>query len=369
MKIQRIYLLPLLIAVLFLPACKEEVEKKEVIRPVRSVRVTGELQMLTGRSFPGKAAATQQTNLAFRVAGPLIKFPAQVGDEVKKGVVLARIDPRDFEIELRNVQGQLKSAQASLELATSDYDRVKRVAAKDPGAISQAMIDTKKGTLDSSKAEVESLQAKVATARDNLSYTYLKASYDGTVVETFVENYEDVQAKESIIRLVDTSKMEFTVNIPESLISKVSEVELVKVSFDAFPNYEIAATVKEVGKEASTTTRTYPVTLIMDQPDGLRILPGMAGKAWADKVSTDLALDSTGGPPVPVAATFTENGKSYVWLINEDSMTVAKQEVTLGIVTNNGITTLSGLEGGELIVSAGANSLVEGQKVRFLEKQ
>jgi RND family efflux transporter MFP subunit len=368
MKNLRIYLVPLLVAALLLPACKEEVVKKEVIRPVKSVRVPAQVQMLSGRSFPGKATATQQTNLAFRVAGPLVEFPAQVGDEVKKGDVLARIDPRDFQVELRNVQGQLKRTQAMLEVATSDYDRVTRVAAKDPGAISEAMIDAKKGELDSAKAQLQSLQASVATARDNLNYTYLKASYDGTVVETFVENFEDVQAKQAIIRLVDTRKMEFTVNIPESLISRVADVEVVLVRFDAFPDYEIPATVKEVGKEASKTTRTYPVTLIMDQPDGLRVLPGMAGIAWADKVSAVLAKDTTGGVPVPVAATFTENGKSYVWIINEDSMMVSRQEITLAVVTNDGVTVSGGLEGGELIVSAGAHSVVEGQKVRFLEE-
>lgn len=369
MKNLRIYLVPMLVAALLLPACKEEVEKKEVIRPVKSVRVPEQERILSGRSFPGKATATQQTNLAFRVAGPLVEFPAQVGDEVKKGEVLARIDPRDFQVELRNVQGQLKRTQAQLELATSDYERVTRVAAKDPGAISEAMIDAKKGELDSAKAQLESLQASVATARDNLNYTYLKASYDGTVVETFVENFEDVQAKQPIVRIVDTTQMEFTVNIPESLISRAATVERVLVRFDAFPDVEIPATIKEIGKEASKTTRTYPVTLIMDQPDGLRVLPGMAGIAWADKVAEGLGKDAAGGPVVPVAATFTEDGKSYVWIINEDSMTVSRQEVTLAVVTNDGVTVSEGLDGGELIVSAGTHSVIEGQKVRILEEQ
>jgi RND family efflux transporter MFP subunit len=353
---------------LVLAGCGKEEAKKEVIRPVRSVRVAGQLQMLTGRSFPGKATATQQTNLAFRVAGPLIEFPAKVGDEVKKGDILARIDPRDYEVELRNVQGQLKKARALLTLAKSDYNRVKRVAAKDPGAISQAMIDAKKGDMDSARAQVQSLRASVATAKDNLSYTFLRASYDGTVVETFVENFENVQAKQPIVRIVDTTRMEFTINIPESLISRAADVARVLVRFDAFPDHDIPATIKEIGKEASRTTRTFPVTLIMDQPEGLRVLPGMAGKAWADKISTELTRDVVGGPPVPVAATFTEDGKSYVWIINEDSMTVARREVTLGRVTNDGVSTMGGLEGGELVVSAGVHSLVEGQKVRFLEK-
>ncbi len=368
MKTQRIFFVPLLLAALLLPACKQEIEKKEVIRPVKAIRLGGEAMRLTGRTFPGKAKATQETNLAFRVAGPLIKFPAQVGDEVKRGDVLARIDPRDYEVTLRNVQGQLSQAQALLELATSDYDRVTRVAAKDPGAISAAMIDAKKGELDSAKAQVQSHRASVATARDNLKYTSLNAPYDGTVVETFVENFENVQAKQSIIRLVDTKEMEFVISIPESLISEAKNVETVLVRFDAFPNLDIQATIKEIGKEASKTTRTYPVTLIMDQPEGLQILPGMAGKAWADKVSKELLEKASVGVTVPVASVFTENDKSYVWVVNEDSMTVTRKEVSLGRVANEGITILDGLEGGLLIVSAGANSLVEGQKIRLLEK-
>ncbi|MCK5286665.1 MAG: efflux RND transporter periplasmic adaptor subunit, partial [Thermodesulfovibrionia bacterium] len=296
-----------LVCSLFLfSACAKEEAPKEVVRPVKAVQVGG-LEVLTGRTFPGQAKATQEANLSFRVNGTLNQFPVKVGDEVKKGKLMARLDPRDYEVNMRNAQGQLDRARAALKLAQSDYDRVVRIRDKDPGAISQAMIDAKLGERDSAKAQVTSLEAQVATTKDALSYTYLKAPFKGTVVETFVENFEDVQAKQAIVRIVDTSKIEFVVNIPENLISLAPKVKKVFVRFDAFPDREISGVIKEIGKEASKTTRTYPVTLIMDQPDDIKILPGMAGQARGDKESAISA--GAEGIIVPVSAVFSKDGK------------------------------------------------------------
>jgi len=347
--------------------CQKEDVKKEAIRPVKTMRIAGQLENLAGRTFPGKASATQEVNLSFRIPGKLNKFPAQIGDEVKKGQLLVSLDPRDFEVQLNDARGQLKKAQAAEELAKSDYERVVRIHEKDPGAISQAMIDEKKGAMDSARAQVQSLRAQVDAARDNLRYTRLLAPFDGTVVETFVDNFQEVQAKQSVVRLVDTRQIEFTVNIPENLISLANKVKRAYVRFDAFPDTDIPATIKEIGKEASKTTRTYPVTLIMEQPKGLRILPGMAGKAWGDRVSSDLPKGYQAGPLIPVTAIFDAAGGSAVWVVEEPTMTVRQRPVKVGQVTENGIVVTDGLKAGELIVTAGVHSLEEGQKVRLLD--
>ncbi len=352
---------------LFVSGCaKEEPPKKEVIRPVKAVLVGG-LEVLTGRTFPGQAMATQEANLSFRVNGTLKQFPVKVGDEVEKGKVLASLDPRDYEVNLRNAQGQLDSARAALKLAQSDYDRVVKVRDRDPGAISAAMIDAKLGERDSANAQVASLEAQVATAKDALSYTHLKAPFKGTVVETFVENYEDVQAKQQIVRIVDTSKIEFVVNIPENLISDAPKVKKVYVRFDAFPDHEIPGSIKESGKEASKTTRTYPVTLIMDQPDGIKILPGMAGQAWGDRETAIMAGDV--GILVPISAVITSDGEkqSFVWVINEKSGQVSMRKVSTGKLSDEGILIDEGLEPGEWVAIAGVHTLQEGQKVRIAQ--
>jgi RND family efflux transporter MFP subunit len=357
----------LIIVLLSFTGCsKEEAPKEEVIRPVKAFQVGG-LETLTGRTFPGKAKATQEANLSFRVNGTLNQFPVKVGDELKKGQLMARLDPRDYEVNLKNARGQLEKVRAALKLAQSDYDRVVRIRDKDPGAISEAMIDAKLGERDSAAAQVKSLEAEVASAKDALSYTYLKAPFDGTVVETIVENYEDVGAKQPIVRLVDTRRIEFVVNIPESLISHAPQVKKVYIRFDAFSNREIEGTIKEIGKEASKTTRTYPITLIMDQPDDITILPGMAGQSRADRESA--VAVSGEGLMVPVSAVFTPDTEmeNYVWVIDGESKQVSRRKVKTGTFSDKGIMIEEGLQPGEWIATAGVHSLHEGQKVRIIQ--
>jgi len=357
----------LIMSLVTVAGCSKEEVKKEAIRPAKTLRIAGQLENLAGRTFPGKATATQEVNLSFRVPGKLKQFPAQVGDEVEKGALLVSLDPRDFEVQLDNTRGQLKKALAAEELAQRDYQRVVRIHDKDPGAISQAMIDAKKGEQDSARAQVQSLRASVNAARDNLKYTRLLAPFNGTVVETFVDNFQEVQAKQPVVRLVDTRQIEFTVYIPESLISLANKVKKAYVRFDAFPDVDIPAQIKEIGKEASKQTRTYPVTLIMEQPEGLRILPGMAGKAWGDRVSSDLPKGFVPGPVIPLNAVFDDEQGSAVWVVEEPALVVKKRPVKVGQVTENGVVIEEGLKAGDLIVTAGVHSLDEGQTIRLLD--
>jgi RND family efflux transporter MFP subunit len=207
----------------------------------------------------------------------------------------------------------------------------------------------------------------VANAENQLSYTYLRAPFAGTVVGTFVENFETVQAKQPVVRLVDTTRIEMVIDVPETMISRAPLVKTVYVTFDAFPGHELAATIKEIGTEASRTTRTYPITLIMDQPENIKILPGMAGKTI--RADADLPPDlEQVGIQVPVGAIFTleAEAQSYVWVIDGESKTIAKRSVSTGEITATGIRVTAGLVPGEWIVIAGVHSLEEGQKVQLL---
>ena len=136
--------------------CQEKTPPKETIRMVRALQVSDPANF-AARWFPGQAKATQEVDLSFRVAGPLIERPINVGDEVTKGQELARIDPRDFEVELRNVQGQLERERAILKRAEADYERVTRIRKEDPGAVSQALLDRTRQLVASSRASIRSL--------------------------------------------------------------------------------------------------------------------------------------------------------------------------------------------------------------------
>ena len=357
-------LLALTVPLLFAACAEQEApELKEVVRPVRAIKVadSGQFQ---GRSFPGRAKASQEVELSFRVAGPLIARPVNVGDLVKQGDEVARIDPRDFEVEVRNVEGQLERAKAALTRATADLARLENIYKKDPGATSKTAIDRARHNRDGGRADVKSLGASLAAASDQLAYTRLKAPFDGIVVSTYVENFEHVRAKQAIVRILDDSSIEFEVSIPESMISLASQVTNVQVEFDAFPGTKVPATVKEIGTEASSSTRTYPVTLVMAQPEAFKILPGMAGKATGDPP----AVMTKGALEVPISATFSaeEADKTYLWVIDETSSTVKRRDVEVGELTDRGIQIRTGLEAGEWVATAGVHYLREGQKIRIL---
>ncbi len=358
-----IYLVSL---VLLLTACGPEPEKKTIIRPVKAMRVADSSGLME-RAFPGRAKAGLEVNMSFRVAGPLIVFPVSVGDEVKAGDMVARIDPVDYETAVRTLQGQLEREQAVAKRARADVTRNERIQKHDPGAISQAAIDRSRQALDSADASVRSLRASVKTARNQLSYTELKAPFGGVVVETYAENFETVIARQPILRLLNPESIEFVIYVPENQIGLAPYVESIVVKFDALPGIDVPAEVKEIGKEASQATRTYPATLVMNQPPGAEILPGMAGKAY---IVGRPPMEHEGvGIEIPATAVFAgdEPEKSYVWVVDETSKTLSRREIEVGGLSRFGTRVTAGLEPGELIVIKGVHSVADGQQVRILD--
>ena len=340
----------LLLLIPILTACNSEPpEVKESIRPLAAIKV-GEVQSIIGRKFPGKAKATQEVNLAFDVGGKLIERPVDIGDFVKKGDVIARLDPRDF-------NANVKSATATLKNAENNFKRAKELI-KDQ-FISQVDYDR----LEARVAEAE---ANLAIAQKALTDSVIKAPFDGHISNTFVENYTAVLSLKPIVRLLDTTQVEMVVQIPEGLISKVSFFEDILVTFDSFPDVAHEATIKEVSNEASHTTRTYPVTLIMPQQDGAEILPGMAGNAAGTLVMPG-AVDTRDKLVVPVKAVFTPDTEKqdHVWVIDEQSGSVKLRKVETGQLTMSGIQITDGLQADEWIAIAGVHTLHEGQIVRI----
>jgi len=333
------------------------------IRPVRAMQLQEE-QWVRLHAFPGRTRAVERVNLSFRVEGQLIGRPVYVGDEVLKKELLAQLDPKDFEVKLQNAIGRLERAEADLRFAERDYTRAQNIWKKDPGAISESLLDQKNEEANRLKGEVKSLEAEVEQAEDQLSYTYLRSPFDGVVVATYVQNYEYVNAKQSIVRLLNTSQVEMVIDLPESMIAGIRNIDKIIVEFDAIPGEEFSATIKEVGTEASTTTRTYPLTLVIDQPSNASIYSGMAGSAYLYSRSAEGFNEE--GFLVPPSSLMTDDElkNTYVWIINEESMDVEKRQVEKGTLTSRGIIIKGNLEEGEWIVTSGVSYLQDRQLVR-----
>ena len=355
-----------LLAAITLGGCDEGEEERaiETVRPVRAVQLA-DASPFGHRWFSGRAKATQEIDLSFRVAGPLIERPVDVGDTVLKVDLIARIDPTTFIADVNKARAELERSIAEATNADSQLERQQTLTEK--GWTAEARLDEFVAAANITKAAVAAYRAALERAELDLGYTELKAPFAGEIVRTYVENFQDVREKQPIVRLVDSSRIEMVVDVPETLISYARLVDDVEVIFDPFPDLVIPAKIKEIGSEASETTRTYPVTLIMDQPDGAVILPGMAGKASPKGPPPPEVAEA--GLVVPDTAVFTlDDAKTSVWVLDPEAGVVHRREIRTGNVTRFGLAVLDGVAPGEWVVTASVHYLEEGQKVRLPEE-
>jgi RND family efflux transporter MFP subunit len=359
-----------------LSACGKKAEEapREVIRPVKTTTVSADAD-ISGMTLPGTVRASQRVELAFQeVGGRLIELPIEgrEGQEVKQGELLARIDPKDFETNLRNVQGRLKEAVASLDLAKSEYERVKRIQKQDPGAVSGADIDRKREAVNAMEGRIRSLSAEVEAAKDRLSYTYLKAPFAGRIAQRFVDNFQDVKPKQPILALEDVTKVEILIGVPENVVAVFRDTEEEKIKaaarFPTAPDKQFELQLKEYATRADTATQTFQVVMQMPQPENLNIFPGMTA-------TVTLSVGSSATPDseilIPAIAVVAKpDGTSFVWQVDSKDMTVHQRVVEVGaILGSEDIQIKDGLKGGETIAVAGVLKLQEGMKVRLWDQQ
>jgi RND family efflux transporter MFP subunit len=369
----------LAVLVLFLLACskqQEETVAQKVIRPVKTMTVKA-AEEISGMTLPAKVRASKRVDLAFkRVGGRLIELPVtgREGQQVEKGALLARIDPKDFETQLRNAQGQLNEAQAGLKLAKKEYDRVLNIKKKDPGAISAADIDRKREAVGQMEGRIRSLNATVDDAKNKLSYTRLEAPFTGLIARRLVDNFQTVKPEQPIVSLQDVSNVELLVDVPENVVAYAraqGEGAITAVAeFPTAPGKEYPLDFKEVATDADPATQTYQVVFQMPQPEGINVLPGMTATVIVSSSGTGAATPERQIRIPAIAVVADPQGKNYVWVVDEKEMSVKKQEVQVGrVVGSENIDILEGLEGGETIVVAGVLKLEDGLKVKLWDEQ
>lgn len=355
-----------LLTFLFLSSCEKK-ETAEVVRPVKTLLVSEVSSSDNQIIFPGTLRAFKRADLSFRVDGTVIIRDIYVGYRADKDETLIQLDPREYEIALQKAKGKVESTEAQLNFAERDYERMKNIYEKDPGAISTSLVDRKKETANQLKAELVIAKSDFDKALDDLSYTSLKAPFDGIVAAIYVENHEQVRAKQIVLRFLDMADREMEINVPEKYINALLEKKdrlNFEVRLDAFPNALFTASVKEIGTEASSTTQTYPITLsLQDVPVELSLLAGMSGRAFL----TQPLEQKNPVYKIPKSAIFTENGRvTYVWVVDPDTQTVHKKAVTINPESKgDSVIVQEGLHSKDRIVTAGTNFLLEGQKVKF----
>jgi RND family efflux transporter MFP subunit len=335
---------------LMLSACgKEESRPSEpAIRPVKIMTITSADKLQTAR-YPAVIQAGRTTELAFQVSGLLAELPVNESQKVQQGQLIAKLDPRDF---VSNV----KSAKSQYDLANNEYQRAVRLSKSH--AIAQKELEQRKSELDSSQAQLD-------TTQKALSDSELKAPYAGVIAKVPVKQFQNVQPGTVIVTLIDTQEWEATVNMPASLIASTPtrQSEGAFVVLGAAPNALIPATFKTAVLEADAVSQTYAVTFAFEAPEHLLILPGMNATIIL-KSSDKQAIARGNNVAVPLAAVMSDGRQQFVWVVDNESMSVSKRPVSVQQGIGETLVITEGLTAGESIVAAGAAYLSEGLKVR-----
>ena len=338
-------LLPVLLVIV---SCQEqESQAPTVIRPAKVITV-GERSSMA-REIPGVVRASQRVDLAFQVAGRIMEFPVKEGQVVAEGELLARLDDSDF-------QSAVDAAVAEADRNSANFDRAEELIEKE--FVSQTDYDRIKAAYDISVADLE-------RAQKALNDTRLAAPFSGTIARTLVENFEDIQAKQSILSLQDQGDLEIVVAISETLIARRDETNQLSIvaRFDALPEQTFDLHVKEFATEADPRTQSYEYVLGIKDKNLANLLPGMTATVLAERLDT--GSETAGALVIPLTALVAgADGGSSVWAVAADNTVIRKAVVTGQPVGADRIEIAGGIDRGDVIVVAGTSALTEGMVVK-----
>lgn len=340
--------------ILCLQACEKPVEQELPPRPAIVVVVGDAMTSNShGMALIGEVKPRYESNQSFRVAGKIVARLAEIGDVVKKGQALARIDATDSQLSAQAAQADVLAAQANYALAQTEVERKRLLVEKK--FISQSALDTQEAQLKIAAASLKQAQAQANVASNQSRYTTLTADRDGVITRINAEPGQVVQVSEMIVQIVDSEQIDVLVAVPESRMDGVHVGDRVAIKLWATPAKTYKGNVREMTPVASEETRAFDMRITMLDADE-QVKFGMTAGVIAEN-------DATQSIVVPSSAVTQYEGKNIVWVI--DNKGVAKQrQVEIGPFTESGIAILTGLSTGEMVAIAGVHTLVNGQKVK-----
>ena len=405
---------------LLLTGCQKEVPPEPVPTDPVLVRVLSIPEERTSeiRSFPLFTKEGQSAKLSFRVPGQLFEFDPILGKKVSKGDVVARLDPRDYKLavarfeqgineanaglsamkkgardeDVATLEAQLRAAETAAANAKTQLNRMENL--RRDGTASQVQYDLAKTTSDGAQAQLESLrlqyqkattgsrseeieamEAKIAglkielnLAQNKLADTELKAPFNGFISQKYFDNFETVAPGIAVLELVNTDRLEATLNVSEEIVLRQNDIESISCTFESVPGATFRATVKEIGQTIHQKGLSYPLTIVIERGEtpetgaDAELLPGMTGTAEIALKGNSSTILLPSAALIPSEEGTGEN-ESAVWVIN-DEMKLERHPVHIRTFTEKGVIVEDGLSGGEKVVGAGARFLAEGEEVR-----
>ena len=337
--------------------CRPAPSANEEVRPVRTI-VVSLSPVDANNTYAGEVRPRYESNLGFRVAGKIAERRVNVGDAVKTGQVIARLDPRDLALSEASSRATVSAQDAQLEVEKADLDRYRKLL--DAGFIGRAEYERQLTRFKAAKAQLDSIQAQARVAANQTGYAELRADHDGVITAIDAEAGQVVAAGQIVARLAQAGDREVAANVPEDQVQRVRIGQAAKVSLWSAGDKTYDGVVRELSSSADAATRTYAVRVTLPKTaEDVRL--GMTA-------SVRFAVE---GVPslihVPLPAMTEQGGAPGVWVVDPATSTVAFRPIASAGVVGNDVLIGQGLAPGDVVVTAGAPLLRPGQKVKPLD--
>ncbi|AWC22990.1 efflux RND transporter periplasmic adaptor subunit [Aminobacter sp. P9b] len=338
-----------------LSACSEaKTETVEAIRPVKVVEIAS-TDATRELDYSGAVKARTEMNLGFRVAGKITERVVNIGDKVKPGDLLARIDPTDYQLGESSAEASLQAAEKQVETARLADERADQLFAKK--FASEAQREQAALAYKQASSQRDAALSSLRQARNQVGYADLRADQSGIVTSVSADTGQVVGAGTPVVAVAVDGDKEVQIAVPELEIAQFQPGKPVKVSFWSDDKLVLDGKVREVAGSADPQSRTFSVRVSL--PDDSRVLLGMSATIEAS-VQSGKAVVS-----IPLSALAKQDGKEIVWVVNNDRETVHARGIKVASFAADGVQVAEGLKPGDIVVAAGTQFMTENLKVKL----
>lgn len=345
-------------AALLLAACSKPAAPPDPIRAVKVQRV-GLQDTRSTLEYAAEVKARVESRLGFRVGGKLIDRPAEIGQRVKAGQLLAQLDPQDLKLGADAARAQVAAAQTNRDLAAADFKRYQSLQLQD--FISGAELERRGAALQAAQAQLDQAQAQNSAQGNQAAYAALRADAAGVVTAVLAERGQVVSAGTPIVQIAQDGPRDVVFAVPEDKVAGIHPGSAVRVRQWSATG-EFSGVVREVAASADPQTRTFSVKVALN---------GQVDLPLGSTVSVvPVALQQLGVQVIklPTSALRQDGQVTAVWVLDEASMTVKSKVVQIATADGNDVVLAAGLQPGELVVVAGVHVLAPGQKVSIFKE-
>ncbi len=348
-----------LLPLVLLLGCSRGEAPAEPVRAVKVITVSAS-GLQSRHEFSGEVKPRVESRLGFRVGGKITHRAAEIGQHVKAGTVLARLDPQDYRLAAEAARAQVAAASTNRDLAAADYKRF--LALREQNFISGAELERRETALKAAQAQLDQAQAQLSSQGNQARYTNLVADVSGVVTAVEAEAGQVVAAGTPVVRIAADGARDVVFAVPEDRIATVRPGTPVNVRPWASETL-LTGRIREVAASADPATRTYAVKVSLE---------GAAQPPLGATVTVLPQLAAAGDPQVikiPTSALRQEGKGTAVWVLDRATMTVKSQTVQVATADGNDAVIASGLQPGMLVVAAGVHVLAPGQKVSIWQEK